>query len=118
MVVKNWKCAESAQTDLEHLVRQKYPVYTKYLPMKPRFLVRFAQWLCVSEIQGYQKSEMHRMTQIDLEQLTVKSIMRILNTSPWNPIFCPFRSTTNDFQDTRSPKIGNAPNDPNLNLNT
>ena len=31
--------------------------------------------------------------------------------TPRGPIFGPFRSTTSRFRDTRSSKIGNAPND-------
>ncbi len=41
-------------------------------------------------------------------------------TYPWGPNFSPFCSTISCFQDTctRSMKIGNALNDPKLNLNT
>ena len=39
-----------------------------------------------------------------------------LNTYPRNTNFVQFCSTTSRFRDTRSSKIGNAPNDPTLNL--
>ena len=58
-------------------------------------------------------------SQTELEHLTVK-ITLYLNTYPWGPNFGPFHSTISHFRDTctRSAKIGNAPNDPTLNLNT
>ncbi len=55
----------------------------------------------ISDIQGRQKSEMHRKTQTELEHLTVKSTLYTLNTYPWGPNFRPFRSSTSGFQDTR-----------------
>ena len=57
----------------------------------------------------------------ELEHLTVKSTLYTFNTYPCGPNFGPFRSTISRFRDTtciRSPKIGNAPNEPELNLNT
>ncbi len=56
--------------------------------------------------------------QIELEHLTVKSTLYTLNTYPRAPNVGPFRSTISHFRDTTSVKIGNAPNDPKLNLNT
>ncbi len=56
--------------------------------------------------------------QTELEYLTVKKLLYTWNTYPWGPNFGPFHSTTIDFQDTRLPKIGNAPNDPKLKFNT
>ncbi len=53
----------------------------------------------------------------DFEYLTDKSILYIVR----RPKFCPFRSTTKGFWDTRLSeigKIGNAPNDLRLTLNT
>ena len=59
------------------------------------------------------------MTRTELEHLkVVKSDLHTLNTYPLGPNFGPFRSMTNRFRDTRSSKIGNAPNDPKLNLKT
>ncbi len=89
------------------------------LTHEAQILVRFALRLAVSEIQhvqGGQKSEMHRMSQTELEHLTVKSTPYTLNTYPSGPNFGPFRSTTSCFRDTKSSKIGNAPSDPKLNL--
>ena len=55
-----------------------------------------------------------KWTRNDLEHLTVKSTLYILNT--WNYFrvlnFCPFCSTTRRFQDTRLLKIGNFRNVP------
>ena len=62
--------------------------------------------------------EMHQWPQTELEHLTVKTTLYTLNTYPWGPNFSPFHSTTSSFQDTGSLKIGNAPNDPKLSLDT
>ncbi len=54
-----------------------------------------------------------------IEHLTVKSTLYTLNTHPWGPDFGQFRCTIRHFRGTtgkRSAKIGNAPNDPKLNL--
>ena len=56
-----------------------------------------------------------------LEDLTDKSTLYTLNTYPWGPNFALFRSMISRFWDTactRWAKIGNAPNDPKLNLST
>ncbi len=61
----------------------------------PPILIRFALRLAVSEIQhvqGQRKSEMHRMTQTELEDLTDKSTLYTLRTYPEGPNFGPFRS--------------------------
>ena len=59
---------------------------------------------------------MHRITQTELEHLTVKCILyTVYMYLPQRPIGL-FRSTTSSFQDKRSPKIRNATNDPKLNL--
>ncbi len=83
-----------------------------------KILVRFALRLTVSEIQSRHKSEMHRMIPTKNEDLTVKSTLYTLTMYPWCLHFGPFRSTTSRFRDRKSPKIGNAPNGPKLNLNT
>ena len=57
--------------------------------------------------------------QTELEHLTLKSTLHTLNTYSQGPNFGSFRSTVSRFRDTtctRSAKIGNAPNDPKLNL--
>ena len=49
----------------------------------------------------------------ELEHLTVESTLYTLNTIyPRGPNFGLFRSMTSRFRDTRSSKMGNAPNDP------
>ena len=54
------------------------------------------------------------MTQNWTCTLTVKSILYTYTKYLylWGPNFGPFRLMTSGFQDTMSPKIGNAPNDP------
>ena len=57
--------------------------------------------------------------QTELEHLIVISAPYTLNTYPWGPNFGLFCSTISRFRDTtctRWVKIGNAPNDPKLNL--
>ncbi len=59
--------------------------------------------------------------QTELKHLTVKITLHTLNTYPRGSNFGPFRSTVSRFRDTtctRWAKIGNAPNDPKLNLST
>ncbi len=55
--------------------------------------------------------------QTELEDLTVKSTLYTLNTWPWNIfIFFSLRSAISEIQGRQ--KMGNAPNDPKLSLNT
>ena len=59
----------------------------------------------------------------ELEHLTVKSTLHMPSTYPRGPNFGPFCYTISPFRDTSttstmSAKMGNAPNDPKLNLNT
>ncbi len=78
--------------------------------------MRFALRLAVSEIHVSENRKCTEWPQTELEDLTVKSTLYTLNTYPWGPNFCPFRSTISRFQDktyTRTAKIRNAPNDPN-----
>ena len=64
---------------------QKYPVYTKDLPPRPKF------WSAFFKIYGRRKSELHWMTPIwTWEHLTVKSTLCTLNTYPWGPNFGQF----------------------------
>ena len=58
---------------------------------------------------------------LNLKHLTVKSTLYTLNTYPRGPNFDPFRSMVSRFRDTtctRWAKIGNALNDPQMNLST
>ncbi len=79
-----------------------------------------------SRICGFQdtrspKIRMHQMTPTELEHLTVKNTLYTLNTYPWGTNFGPFCSTISSFWFTTCTglsKIGNAPNDPKMNLNT
>ena len=61
-------------------------------------MIRFALQ-AVSEIQGRQNSEMHRMTLTDFEHLEVKNTLYTPNTYPRGPNLGPFRSATSGFQD-------------------
>ena len=68
-------------------------------------------------LQGRRKSEMHRMTPNWTWTLNYQKYpIYTLSIYPWYPKFGPFGHTVSRFWDaicTRSPKIGNAPNDPN-----
>ena len=118
---ENRKCTEWPQTELEHLTVKITPCTLNTYPWGP-ILVRFALRVFVSEIQYvYKVGENWKGTewsQIELEHLTVKSTLYTLCTYPRSPNFGTLRSTTNRFHDTSSSKIGNAPNDLKLNLNT
>ena len=79
---------------------QKYSIYTKYLPLRPKFC--FTLKLAVSEIQhapGLWKSE--TAPNDPKLNLAVKSTLYVLNTYRRGPNFGPFRSTTSRFRDTR-----------------
>ncbi len=75
---------------------------------------RFTLRLGVPEIQDIQSRKCTE-PQTELEHLSYSVYTKDL---PDMPKSGPFHSTTSSFQDTRSRKIGNAPNDPKLNLNT
>ncbi len=100
-----------------NILQSKVLYIHRILTPEAQILVHFALRLSISEIQVHQKSEMHWLTRKWTWTLKVKSILYTRNTYPWSPKFGPFHSTMSDFQDTRSPKIGNAPNGPKLNLN-
>ncbi len=93
---------------------QKYFIYTKHLSPQAQILVHFALQTAVFKIQCRRKSEMHRMTPNWTWTLNSKkySYRPTLNPYPCGPNFGLFRSTTNRFRDTRSPKIRKAHNDP------
>ncbi len=75
----------------------------------------FSDTTCTRSAKNWKCTE---WPQTKLEHLTVKSTLYTLNTYPCGPNFRSFRSTTSRFRDTKSSKIGNAPSDPKLNLNT
>ncbi len=60
-VVKNWKCIECPQNDLEQLAVKSFYIHEILTP-DIQIFVRFALRLTISEIQGRQKSEKHRVT--------------------------------------------------------
>ena len=121
-VPENQKCTEWPQTELETLT-VKNTLYTVYVDTYHR-RSNFGQFCSTSSCFWDAKSSKFRNAlndpRLNFEHLTVKSNLYTLNTYPWDPNFGPFRSTINHFRDTictRSPQIGNAPNDPKLNLN-
>ncbi len=100
---------------------QKYLMYTEHLPLRPRF------WSISLYDQPFPRYKLYKVgknrkcndwPQINLQHLTVKSTLYTLKTYPRGPNVRPFRSTISHFRDTRSRKIGNAPNEPKLNLMT
>ena len=110
----NRKCTEWPQTELEH-VTVKITLYILNTYTRGTNLVRFALRLAVSEkqhVQGGQNRKCTEWPQNELKHLTVKSTLYTLHTYPCDPNFNPFCSISG-CQDTRSLKIGNAPNDPN-----
>ena len=98
---------------------QKYYIYTKYLPLRSTFS---SVLLYNQRFSRYKVAENWKCTewpQTELEHLTIKSTLYTINTHLWSPNFGPFRSMISHFRDTictMSAKIGNAPNDPKLNL--
>ncbi len=56
--------------------------------------------------------------QIDLNPLTVKGTLYVLNTHPRGLNLNPLRSTARHFRHTSLPKIRNTPNDPRITLTT
>ncbi len=61
-VGENRKCTEWPQTGLEDFTVKRTLYIDSILIPEAQILVRFALRLAVSEIQGLQKSEMHRVT--------------------------------------------------------
>ncbi len=96
----------SLPCDLKAIHWHKEITCTQLRPIGSRFALRPA----VFKMQACWKSKMHRTTQNDLNQLTVRSTLYTLNTHPRSPNFAPCRSTTNPFWDTSLSKNGNAPN--------
>ncbi len=99
----------------------KYSVYryTKYLPLRPKFwsVLLYDQRFSRYKVDGTRKCT--EWLQTKLEHLTAKTTLHKKNeylaAEAW--ILVPFHSTSH-FRDTTLSKIGNAPNDPKLNLNT
>ncbi len=112
-VAENWKCTEWPQTELEHLT-VKSTLYTlNTYPRGPNFDPFLSMTSHFWDTKGLQKSEMHQMTSKWTWTLnSQKYHVHTVNTSPWGPNYGLFLSTTSSFQDTRSPKMGNTPNDP------
>ncbi len=99
---------------------QKYSITPNTFPRNP-ILVRCALRLDVSEIQDHQKSEMHWMTRNWTWTFNGQSTLYTLKTYHRGPTLCLYHSTTSHCRHTtciRSPKIGNAPKESTLNLNT
>ncbi len=100
---------------------QKYSIYTKCLPLRPKFLsVSFT----ISRFRDTTCTRLSKMTpnwtwMFDSQKYS--TFVYTLNTYLWGPNFAPFHSTISHFQDTtctRAAQIGSALNDPKLNLNT
>ena len=79
------------------------------LTSEVEILVYFAVWTLVFKTQGRLKSELHRMT--PNWTLTLNNQKYVIYTIYW-PHTLKSWSRTSCFRDTRSSKIGNAPNDP------
>ena len=108
------------QTDLEHLI-VKYPICKKHLPLRPS-LGPFC-----SKISHFWDTRLSRVENApnDLEHSTVKGILPLYQCvytkyklPPRSKLISPFCSMGSHFWDTGLLKIGNAPNDPRLTLNT
>ncbi len=95
------------------LKNKKYPIYTTYLPPRPKFQPFL---LCDQPFSRYKIDETRKFRkctdwpQTEFEILTVKSTSSTLSTYPWGPNFGSFCSTTAGFRDLRLLKIGNARN--------
>ncbi len=86
--------------------------YCMRLTSEAEILAPFAVRPLFFKIKGARKLEM-------LEHLTVRqNTLYTLHAYRRSPNFGPFCFTTIRFRDTMSSKVGNAPNDPKLNLNT
>ena len=103
---------------------QKYPIYTKCLPLRPPFspfrssISHFRDTTCTRSAKIVNAPNDPKLT---FKHLTVKRTLYTLNIYPRDPHFGPFRSMISHFWDTtctRSAKIANALNNPKLNLNT
>ena len=118
-VSKNRKCTELPQTELGHLT-VKSSLYTINTYIRSPDFHPF----CSTTNTRYKVAKNQKCTkwpQTELEQLTVKSTLYTRHTYPWGPNFGPFHSRISlswDTTCTRSAKIGNALNDPKLNLIT
>ncbi len=81
---------------------QKYSIYTKYLPLRYKFLsvslyaLPFPRYKVVNMVKNWKCTE---WPQTELEHLTAKSTLCTVNTYPWGPNFGPFCSTASGFED-------------------
>ena len=110
---KNWKHTLTVEQEalLGHLLVKKIPVTYKLSSIK------IPEYLSQKQIQGHQKLQMHRMT--PNRPWTLNSQKYSAGTKYlWGQNFGPFCSIITAFRDIMSLKLGNAPNDPKLNLNT
>ena len=78
-------------------------MYSKCLPLKAKFLVRFALWPVIFEIQACWKSKCTEWPQNDLEHIRVKSTMHIESTYSRGTNLCSFalQSAFFEIQDYR-----------------
>ncbi len=80
---------------------RKYPVYTEYLLPGPKFSSVSLHDQPLARYKVVKRSEMHWMTQNDLEHLTVKCTLYTLHNYPRGRNSHPFCSTTSRFRDSR-----------------
>ncbi len=117
-VINGWKSTEWPQTDLEHLT-----VISTLQALKT-FLWHWNFCPFCSTATGFRDIRLpkNRKWNDPMWTWTLNSQQYsiTLSTYPWGRNFGPFCSTSSRFEDTctKSPKIGNAPNAPKLNLNT
>ncbi len=111
-VVDNWKCTNEMTSDWPWLRNCIYQVLT----LEAQILAHFALWPAIFEMQCCQKLKMH---------LNVKKYPVYTKNSLRGSGFGRFHFMTSSFWDTNlkmtvntTAKIGNALNDPKLNLNT
>ncbi len=92
---------------------QRYFIYARYLPQTLKFsAVLHNDWLFTwYKVVKNRKCTGHHQT--EREHLRVKSFLYTLSIYLGGPNFSPFCLMASGFQDERSPKIGNTPNNPN-----
>ena len=110
LVGENRRFTEWRLTELQHLTVKV--VYTHRLcTYETQILVHFALRPAFFDIQGHRKFQMHWVTSNWTWTLRP-------NTHPEAQIVASVTIRLASIRDTRSSKIGNAPNDPKLNLST
>ena len=98
---------------------QKYSIYTQHLSQRPKFWSVSLYGQPFPRYNMYKVGENWKSTewpQTEPGHITVRNTLYTLNTYPRGPFFCLFRSMTSHFRDTGSSKNGNAPNDPQIEL--